>query len=209
MKQEQKTEKTKDRIITAAVYEFGRYGYYGSSLNNICGSKISKGLLYHNFDGKDALYLACVKKCFHELTAYLKATEIGTDFTLYTKKRIAFFKDNESLGRIFFEAVLQPPMPLQDQIHELRGEFDSFNQELFEKILDSLTLRDGISKTKAIKYFSIVQELFNGYFTSPACLSMDEGDAFAIHEEAICDVIDHVLYGIAKEPSTSARKNIY
>ena len=43
-----------------------------STLNAICSNHgISKGLLYHNFAGKDGLYLACVSYCFSDVTEYL------------------------------------------------------------------------------------------------------------------------------------------
>lgn len=42
MKKELKTELTKEKIILAAIDEFGRNGYYGSSLNSICDTGIAK-----------------------------------------------------------------------------------------------------------------------------------------------------------------------
>ena len=58
MRKETKTERTKERILAAAMDEFGSKGYAASSLNNICNAGISKGLLYHNFKSKDDLFLA-------------------------------------------------------------------------------------------------------------------------------------------------------
>lgn len=64
MKKEEKTGLTKERILLAAMEEFGEKGYAAASLNNICAAGIPKGLLYHNYENKDALYLACVKQSF-------------------------------------------------------------------------------------------------------------------------------------------------
>ena len=72
MRKETKTERTKERILAAAMDEFGSKGYAASSLNNICNAGISKGLLYHNFKSKDDLFLACVRRCFNTLSEYLK-----------------------------------------------------------------------------------------------------------------------------------------
>ena len=56
----------------AAIQELGTNGYTASTLNAICSNHgISKGLLYHNFTGKDGLYLACVSHCFSDVTEYL------------------------------------------------------------------------------------------------------------------------------------------
>lgn len=77
MKKEKKTELTKKRILSLAIQEFGTKGYKGASLNSICEAGIPKGLLYHNFKNKDALYLSCVELCFHSLTQHLKMAQIG------------------------------------------------------------------------------------------------------------------------------------
>ena len=64
MKKAEKTERTKERILQAAMEEFGRKGYAAATIGAICSEHgIAKGLLYHNFVGKDDLYLACVSRC--------------------------------------------------------------------------------------------------------------------------------------------------
>ena len=88
MKKAIKTELTREKILSAALKEFGTNGYAGSSLNNICNTGIAKGLLYHNYASKDALYLACVKHCFQSLTEYLQAADIGTDPHHYARVRL-------------------------------------------------------------------------------------------------------------------------
>ena len=49
--------------LKAEAFElFGRYGYEGVSIGDIAKrAKLSKGALYWHFDGKEALYLACLK----------------------------------------------------------------------------------------------------------------------------------------------------
>ena len=43
-----------------ALAEFARQGYGASSVNAVCSEQgISKGIIYHYFKTKDALYLAC------------------------------------------------------------------------------------------------------------------------------------------------------
>lgn len=48
MEKEEKTRLTKEKILKAGISEFGRNGYRGGSINAICASGISKGLIYHN-----------------------------------------------------------------------------------------------------------------------------------------------------------------
>ena len=71
MKQEEKTKITKERIINAGIKEFGTKGYSGASINSISASGIAKGLLYHNFSGKDELYTECLRVCFLRVTESL------------------------------------------------------------------------------------------------------------------------------------------
>ena len=78
MKQTEKTGLTVSRILDAAALEFGRNGYAGGTVNNICKSGINKGLIYHNFRDKDALYLACLKRACEKLLALIEESGAGT-----------------------------------------------------------------------------------------------------------------------------------
>lgn len=197
MRKEIKTELTREKILSTAIEEFGLNGYAGASLNNICNTGIAKGLLYHNYRNRDALYLACVNQCFHMLTEYLKDAYIGTDLQLYVQARLTFFHEHEKEARLFFESILQPPIHLKDEIAKLREEFDEFNQKLYRQILDSIILRSDVTKEDAIRYFSLVQEMFNGYFSSPAISGRSYKETMMTHEKGLSKMLDFMLYGIA------------
>lgn len=58
MKQVEKSQKSREHILEYAFAEFAEQGYLGASVNTICtAGSISKGLLYHYYADKDALYL--------------------------------------------------------------------------------------------------------------------------------------------------------
>jgi AcrR family transcriptional regulator len=198
MRKEIKTEMTKEKILAAAMQEFGANGYAASSLNNICNTGISKGLLYHNYENKDAIYLACVEQCFHTLTEFLKAGEIGTDLHRYTELRLRFFREHENEARLFYESVLQPPETLREEIKKAQAEFDSYNLELYRRILGTISLRDSITEEDALRYLKLMQDMFNGYFSSPAVRGLSFDDTMAAHEEGLSKLLDFMLYGIAK-----------
>lgn len=197
MRKEEKTQLTKERILAAAEREFGKNGYAGTSMGQICGDEISKGLLYHNFEGKDALYLACIARCFSELTAYLRGQAADTDLHGYLDARRRFFREHESLARLFFEAVLQPPAPLKAQIAALQEEFQALNRALYEKLLCSIPIRPDITRADAMEYFALIQALFNGYFSSPAYRDLSFSELVEAHEISLSRVLDFMLYGIA------------
>lgn len=196
MQKEKKTEATKAKIMKAAMEEFGTKGYAGASLNNISSTGISKGLLYHNFENREELYLACVKKSFDELTAFLQEQNIGTDWSRYFTARMQFFTDHLLESHLFFEAFLQPPAELQERIREIKSPFDQMNQNLYKNILKQLPLRKNIKEEDALRYFTLMQEMFNGFFSSPACSGQEIQTLLPAHEEELSKFFDCLLYGI-------------
>lgn len=199
MKREEKTELTKERILKAAIQEFGTNGYAASTLNAICNNHgISKGLLYHNFSGKDDLYLACVSQCFSHITEYLKGKDFQDDLEKYMRIRFQYFSQHPLYARIFFEAMLQPPPALSARIRELRKDFDAFNRKIYQKALSKVTLRQGVTETDAVEYYVIMQEMFNGYFSSSAYASKDFQSLVADHEEKLPKMLNFMLYGIGE-----------
>ena len=198
MKQLEKTKLTREKILSAAMDEYGANGYAGASLNNICAAGIPKGLLYHNFKNKDELYLTCVGICFDGLTEHLKNTDVGCDLQKYMSVRLDWFKKHEQEARIFFDAVLQPPEALREIIQELRVGFDKLNGELYQKILSSVTLREGVLYEDALRYFAMQQTMFNGYFSSPAFRDLSFDEKISIHEARLSQMLDFMLYGIAE-----------
>lgn len=200
MKQSERTEQTREKIIAAATEEFGRAGYIAASLNHICSThSIPKGLIYHNFKGKDALYLSCVSRCFLTVTDYLRGQSKAGDLKQYLNLRYHFFLEYPLYARIFFEAILQPPAHLKDEIYNIRQNFDALNREIYCAALQHLTLRSGVTEIQALQYFELMQEMFNGYFSRSAYAASDFSDLMAEHESRLNDMLNLMLYGIAKE----------
>ncbi|NMW85064.1 TetR/AcrR family transcriptional regulator [Peptoniphilus sp. AGMB00490] len=210
MKKQEKTQKTKERIIDAALKEFGSKSYDAASVNSICEiGKISKGLIYHNFKGKDELYLLCVKACYDEMTEALKAQPFeiqsakdGLKNFLMIRQR--FFQDNPHYANIFFNTVLQPPKHLIHELAKLRSGFDEYFSEYYLALLDYLTLREGITKEIALEYFLGVSEMFNNYFQKKSEQKGDYREFVDDHEGKLSTIFDIILYGLAKE---STKKN--
>lgn len=160
MKRAVKSELTKEKIITAALNEFGTNGYEAASLNAVCEKhKISKGLIYHNFHSKDDIYLICVGRVFNELTNYIKEYLVKEEFDFkedikgYLLARSAFFADNPLFLKIFCEAVVFPPAHLEDKIREVKKEFDNHNIHLIKELTADLKLRLDFSEQKMIDTF--------------------------------------------------------
>ena len=208
MNQKEKTQLSYQKILSAAIIEFGTHSYESASINTICSeNQISKGLVYHNFKNKDELYLRCVKVCFDEMTSYLRnATHASEDENEKIRKllilRQQFFQENPYFSNIFFQAVLNPPKHLLSQIRELRYEFDAFHTACYQELLNKLELREGITPEMATEYFLAFQEMFNRYFQRKLHENADFTSLVKDHEIHLSNILNIILYGIAKEEPT-------
>lgn len=205
MKQEEKTKRTYLKILNAAIAEFGTKSYENASLNTICSAyQISKGLIYHNFKNKDELYLRCVEVCYQEMTSYLRNAPYSSqddrkNIEMLFSLRQTFFMENPAYCNLFFQTILQPPKHLRKEIQEIRREFDEFHAMRYKELLKQTKLRDGITEDMAIEYFFIFQEMFNGYFQRQANDGMDFSVLIKNHESSLPNILNIMLYGIAKE----------
>lgn len=200
MKKADKTELTKQRILKAAVEEFGTYGYDGATVNNICSRhNISKGLIYHNFENKGALYLVCVETAVDEFIAYMSEFQFGTDFHKYMEERYKFFHKNQNFAHLIFSAT--PPSEdkeFTNALQNIRKRFDAFNAQLYLSALDSLHLRAGVTKEDALQYYGLLQDMLNSY---TSINGRTDGFKIAIdnREKNLYKILDYMLYGIAEE----------
>lgn len=199
MKKREKTELTISKIIDAAMIEFGSNGYFGGTINNICKTGINKGLIYHNFKDKDELYLACLKISCDNLYDYINQENCTDDLMKYMEARMKFFHQYPHEAHIFFEALLNPPKDLNNQIKSAMEKFNHMNESICRNTLNKLILRDGITEVEAVEYFKQMQIMFNGYFSSPAYQNISIKEKAKQHEENIPKLFEFMLYGIAKD----------
>lgn len=198
MKREEKNQQTKQRIMERALAEFSAQGYGASSINTICSAQdISKGIVYHYFETKDGLFLACVNECFQRLTAYIRENIQNQDDTesgleSYFAIRTKFFCSYPVYQRIFCEAVISPPAHLRGEIHKCRQDFDELNIQILERLLTPFSLRPGISKDEVIEVFRQFQDFIN---VRDQVSSVDS-QAFAVHEAKYRKALDILLYGV-------------
>lgn len=194
MKREEKNMQTKRRIIDSALNEFSEQGYGASSINTICAGKgISKGIIYHYFNSKDDLFLACVEECFCLLTEYLSKKMQVADGNIekqleeYFAVRLAFFTEYPVYQRIFCEAVVTPPTHLKAEIQERKKIFDQLNIRILEQLLAALPLRPHITKSEVIETFRQFQDFINVKY---------QAAEFEAHEESCKRALNILLYGV-------------
>lgn len=202
MKQSERASLSREKIMGAAMDEFGTKGYRGGSMGSICKTGINKGLLYHFYPGKDELYLECLKVSCQKLVDELQDADPSLE--AYIRVRTRFYQEHEKESRILFECLLDPPGPLKERINEIMVPVQAYNARIHEKLLSALTLRKGITREKADTYLKVFQKMFNSYFSSPAMQDKSMEERVAVHEQAIPLILDCVLYGIAEKKEDEA-----
>lgn len=198
MKKSDKTELTISKIMEAAITEFGQNGYAGGTMNNICKTGINKGLLYHNFSGKDELYLTCVNFSCKKLIQHIQERNGAKNPESYLAARMDVFALYPDEAHIFFEALLCPPSHLSTEIRPAISEFTKLNEQIINTTLDAVTLRSTVAKDDAVSYFHMMQTMFNGYFSCPAFYHITLEEKMKLHEKILPQLLDFMLYGIAK-----------
>lgn len=205
MKREEKNQQTKRRIMDSALAEFSSKGYRASSVNAISAAQdVSKGIIYHYFETKDDLFLACVEECFQRLTEYIRESmteQGGAERRLeeYFAVRTRFFRTYPVYQRIFCEAAIAPPARLRAAIQRRREDFDALNLQILERLLSSLSLRPSVSREEAVETFRQFQDFINIRYQMTD-LSAAE---FEAREEHCRRALDILLYGVIEREGNS------
>lgn len=200
MKKDLKTEMTKKKILRAATAEFALYGFDGATVNQMCKKyDISKGLVYHNFESKEELYLRCVEEAVDAFISYMSRQQFGTDFKLYMKERHAFFEAHPHYSRLIFSVVLTESPAFSEKIKAVKKRFDEFNKKVYLNVIDHIRLRKGISKEDVLECYSLLQNVLNGYLIGGNASENSFDSAFSNHEKSLEKILDFILYGIAEQ----------
>ena len=206
MKREEKNALSRQRILDAAMREFSQKGYDAASLNTICAENgISKGIIYHHFKDKDALYLLCAAHCFGGLTAHLAAWAAKgaenpeTRLRQYFDARLRYFANYPVCLGIFLNAVLYPPAHLSAELAEIRRAFDNQNVAILTKLLTCASLRRGITVSAVVDDFRMYMDYFNAKYQTVLAQADSPEQALREHEERCHRQLEILLYGVLEK----------
>lgn len=210
MKREEKNQKMRRKIMDSALAEFSDQGYSTSSINTICTAEnISKGIVYHYFEAKDDLYLACVEECFQQLTDYIRdhiskeAASIEKHLENYFSLRTLFFKEQPIYQRIFCEAVITPPAHLKQEIQKRKQDFDTLNTQILRQLLTPASLRSDISIEQIIEIFRQFQDFINIRYQ----MTDLNAHTFEVREEDCLRALSVLLYGVIQRKDGCQNEN--
>lgn len=203
MRKEEKTRVSREKIIKAALSEFATKGYQGLVINKLCEVYgISKGVLYHNFSGKTALYLTCVQESFEKaLLMFLGEGEQVPSLADYMEKRHQFYQQYPEHSHVFFEAMIVTPKELEEEIAPHKAIFLSLNEQVCQKLLSESKLKDHIDETLAMAYLRLIQDMFRSYYLT---VSSDSSltELVLEYEHQLSQILDLMIYGILEDNSS-------
>lgn len=157
MNRESKSKISKERILRAALEEFGKNDFNTASTNTMCKNhQISKGLLFHYYKNKDELFLLCVEKCFIDLSNYLKNNYVKKENSVeknlnnYFKIRFDFFNEFPYYAQIFKTATFNGPTHLINDIRKLKTTLRNINEMILMDMLESLRIKDEFEKMDVV-----------------------------------------------------------
>ena len=202
MTQQERQARSRAEILQAALAEFSVRDFDQVSTEGICSRHgISKGMMYHYYAGKDALFLLCVEDTFTALRQYveqeaakLPAQSAAERIKHYFLLRERFFQAHPERTRIFENAMLRPPEHLREQIQALRAPLRRLNEELLHDVIRSMRLRPGLRWEQVIRYLESAEPVFR----SVALRYQADRQAQDLHTmlAAAEEVLDMALFGI-------------
>lgn len=152
MKQEERNRLKREKIIGAALREFGTKSFAEASVNTLCEEDgISKGIIYHYYTDKDDLYLACVRDCFQAMTDYLAEhmSPLGPsaeeNLDIYFDVRLRFLEEHPCYQGIFYQVTMCTPQHLREKVEQIRAPFDRYNLSVLQEVLKHNKLRRHIT----------------------------------------------------------------
>lgn len=203
MKRTDQVAQSRHRILTAAMEEFSQKGYDNASITAMCQRhQLSKGRVYHHFDSKDELYVACSHLCFTAFAEYLEANipfeegNIPANCREYFRARENFFHQNPQMRDLFFVVKFRTPPHLWEQTLQSTKALEEFHSRFAARLLDHAQLREGCSPKDFQTLVSILVEGFSHQFSRTLPRDLSPEEAVALHEKMINRGVDMVLHGV-------------
>lgn len=206
MTQKERQERSKREILKAAREEFGVHGYGAVTMDAICSRHgISKGMMYHYYANKDALFLLCVGDTFQALRDAVEQAmpqiaeerDLVSSVKAFFMIRESFFQDHPEDKNIFEDAMLRPPGRLSEQIRALHQPLRELNRQFLLRIVAQLSLRPGIDAAEAAQYLESMADLSRLLLQKYAADGLIP-DAHNLLKRT-GELIDWILFGVARQ----------
>ncbi len=160
MTKAERTRISRARILDAAIAEFGKNNYRSGVMNIICSEHgVSKGLVYHNFESKEGLYLAALERILSETAEYISKgvydkEDSATCLSQVIERIREYYDINPLYKNLFYYSTYIPPEGLERQLMEKRKILFKAIAEAFS----SFPMKPGVTHSLAEEYAFAVGE---------------------------------------------------
>jgi len=197
MTQEERSEKSKQLILDAALKLFSHKGYGATSVRDIAEeAELSKGNVYHHFPDKEAIFRALIDRYFEAMSQpdfpFNRALAEGSFpenlETLGHSIRDVIRDYREYIALIYVDVVEFDGTHVRKFYENMAERFDAFmkatgmEKELAEK------LKDGLSPVSAVM---LSTRIFYNYFTVEILFGVK--DHFGMETDAAVREISRIL----------------
>jgi len=200
-----KGKKTREKIIKVATKLFAKYGFAGTSMDDIADRVgIRKASLYHHFSSKQEIYEELIERVFSEVIRIFQVSfssgDILKDAENFVSKIMNFILQNEDYVKILLRELLDENLPVKKFALEYVPKILSFGSEilergrkegLFKEDVDPIQL--SITLTGAIIIYFVFRPVIEPFIKSPFSKK-------AI-EYRVKHISDVMLYGILSDSS--------
>ena len=205
MTQKERQARSQQMILAAAVEEFSTVGYEAFTMDGLCARhKISKGMLYHYYTGKEQLFLLCAERVYRSLEAYLRERmpdilqqDIRQAIQAYFLAREYYFQENPQQKAVFETALFYPPKQLAAEIKKLHQPLDDLNHDFLQQVVSRLELRPSLSQEAVSRYFRGIEYVFM------TLLERCQGEDRPLDVETMVgtssEVLDMLLFGVVRQ----------
>lgn len=197
MNQGERSERSRNDILTAALRLFSHRGYGATSVNDIAREAgVSKGNVYHHFPDKETIFRALLDRYFTALSEetfpFNRALASGTFpdnlEELGHASRAAVRDYREYVALIYVDVVEFDGTHVRRFYEEMASRFETFIQSHeMEKQIRS-RLQEGLSPTSAVM---LATRIFFNYFSVEILFGVKEH--FGKDTEAVVSEISRIL----------------
>lgn len=151
----------KQKIISAGIAEFGKFGYLDGSTNKIVeNSGISKGSLFKYFENKEELYFYCLECATKEFIASMEKIKDGLPSDLfsrviqYSESELSWYIQNPDKYKLIIKAFRKSDTEIY---RKTEARYNLASQEIYDRLLagvDASQFRWNRQKTSSmLKWF--------------------------------------------------------